>query len=355
MTADALPALDWRVRPASCARSVTRAESISVSEVLIDSYLMDVAFSGNKCRIDWLNATFPQPDDLGLEGLARFLSGLIGVRVGLELDGGMFGFTERYRMHAVLDDPVEIGAIAKGGESQKGRWLLNLNGKGCGLVPAEGWARVEQLLRDLSAEISRVDLALDFLAGEYSVDDALTMYSEGAFISRGRNPDLDIQGGWYEGSKKGRTVYVGKFKNGKVLCVYEKGRQLGTDTDWTRYEVRIGNRDRVVPLGVLTSPDRYFVGAYPALRDLLQAAAQEIPTSREEAKSTISAGLFHLSRCYGKYLHQIVQAADCDITDLIEEVRITGIPKRLDPAYSRHIGWEGVKEELRLRRERKLK
>lgn len=318
----------WRLRPvpadgatAPSARAVTRVESSSTT-----------AQDSPRAKIDWLNATFEKPA-MTVHGLVRFLDGLMPGRLDATLDGGLFGFTERYRLQLRLDDgaKVEVGAIALGGESQVGKWLLQLNGKGCGMVT--DWESVQELLEGLGAAISRVDLAVDFLEGEYSVDDALTLYDTGAFINRGRNPELDTQGSWHESGHKGRTMYVGKLKHGKTLCVYEKGRQLGMpDSDWTRFEVRLGNRDRVIPLSVLTNPDEAFVGAYPALRDLLEAAALEIPTQREETKGTLAHALYHMRRCFGAHAHQAMEATGCTAGDLIEEVRVHRMPRKLDPS-----------------------
>lgn len=319
--------ISWRLRPsavgaeAPSARAVTRVESSTPQQE-----------PARAAKIDWLNATFDKPA-MSVHGLMAFMSGVMGRSLAATLDGGLFGFTERHRMTAQLDDgaKVEVGSIACGGESQKGRWLLQLNGKGCGLV--KDWDSVQELLTGLDAAISRVDLAVDFLGGEYTVDDALTLYDTGAFINRGRNPELDTQGAWHEQGTKGRTMYVGKLKNGKTLCVYEKGRQLNMpDSDWTRFEVRLGNRDRVIPLDVLTNPDRYFTGAYPALAHMLEAAAEEVPTLREEVKGSLAHGLHHLKRCYGKYMHQAIETTGCSAVDLVEEVRIVGIPKKVEPA-----------------------
>ncbi|MDR0202574.1 MAG: replication initiation factor domain-containing protein [Delftia acidovorans] len=319
----------WRLRPAGAAapsaRAVTRVESSSTTSTSESS-------ATRAAKIDWLNATFDQPA-MSVHGLISFVGQLMGRPLTAELDGGLFGFTERHRVTARLDDgaKVEIGSIALGGESQKGRWLLQLNGKGCGLVT--DWTSLQELLEGLDATISRVDLAVDFLDGEYTVDDALTLWDQGAFINRGRNPELDTQGAWHESGTKGRTMYVGKLKNGKTLCVYEKGRQLNMpDSDWTRYEVRLGNRDRVIPLDVLTNPDKYFTGAYPALAHMLEAAAEEIPTVREEVKGSLAHGLHHAQRCYGKYFHQAMEATGCNAFDLVEEVRVIGIPRKVEPS-----------------------
>lgn len=37
------------------------------------------------------------------------------------------------------------------------------------------WPSLQELLEGLGATLSRVDLAVDFLNGEYTVDDALTL------------------------------------------------------------------------------------------------------------------------------------------------------------------------------------
>ncbi len=335
------PGGGWRLRRegaprVASARAVTRVESSSTS-----------ASTGRAAKIDWLNATFDTPK-MSLGGLMAFLDGCMTVSgLSAKLDGGLFGFTERHRITAMLADGarVEVGAIARGGESQKGRWLLQLNGKGCGMV--NDWPSLQELLEGLGAVISRVDLAVDFLGGEHSVDEALDLYHEGAFINRGRNPDLDTQGAWHAEGKKGRTVYIGKLKNGKTLCVYEKGRQLkDLDSDWTRYEVRLGNRDRVIPLDVLTNPDKYFVGAYPALAHMLEAAAEEIPTLRDETKTTLAHLTYHMERCYGKTIHQVMSVTGVSAADLVDEVRVIGLPKRVDPAGgSSGVAWADLQAQ----------
>src|SRR5690606_25496149 len=106
---------------------------------------------------------------------------------------------------------------------------------------------------------------LDFLAGEHTVDEAVTLFELGGFQLGGRAPQTRLDGDWLGGTY-GRTFYVGSGKSGKLLRVYEKGKQLGdAASDWTRFEVQIGSRDRVIPLRVLTERDAFFAGCYPAL------------------------------------------------------------------------------------------
>jgi phage replication initiation protein len=191
---------------------------------------------------------------------------------------------------------------------------------------------MQALLEDLGAKLTRVDLALDFLEGEYTVDDAVRMYADGGFTGAGRPPSSSLAGDWL-GGVAGRTLYVGKATNGKLLRVYEKGKQLGNaDSAWTRYEVQLGARDRVIPLDVLTRPDSYFAGCYPVLAQLVEAAAEKIKTSQTQGHVTLGHLLYHLKRCYGKVLGVIRDVCGVDSSELVEEVRLVGVPRRLQPS-----------------------
>lgn len=333
----------WRLRRegaprSSSTRSVTRVESSTPA----------AQYENRAAKLDWMNVTFDHPP-MSLHGLLEFLSDCMVGPLSAKLDGGLFGFTERWRLSLRMTDGtlIEVGAVAMGGESQKGRWLLQLTGKGCGLV--RDWPSLQELLEGFAATLSRIDLAVDFLDGEYTVDDAVDLYEDGAFINRGRNPEFDAQGAWNQDGKKGRTVYIGKLKNGKSLCVYEKGKQLNDlDSKWNRFEVRLGNRDRVIPLDVLTNPDKYFVGAYPALAGLLESAAEEIPTVHTEVKTSIAHLLHHMSRCYGKAIHQTMQLTACSTADLVEEMRVVGLPRRVEPASaSAGLAWPELQAQIR--------
>jgi len=261
-------------------------------------------------------------------GLVEFIGRLCGRPMWSVEAGGLFGFAVRAKLFAYSRGMAdEVGAICYGGEAQAGKWLLQLTGKGCKLV--EDWEGLAELLEGFGAKLTRVDLAVDFLAGEYTVDDAVSMHQRGEFTSAGRPPSTSVDGDWLDGVH-GRTLYVGRSVNGKMLRVYEKGKQLGDlSSPWVRYEVQLGNRDRVIPLEVLTERDKYFAGCYPALERMLDFAGETIPTTRTETQVSLSFLLHHLRRCYGKLLHSVREAAGVQDTDLIEEVRVIGVPRRV--------------------------
>jgi len=298
-------------------------------------------------KVDWLNATFDQPP-MSLSGLISFLGCCMGDRpIAGELDGGLFGFTERHKLKVYLGGVlVEVGAIARGGEAQRGRWMLQLTGKGCGMVT--DWSSLRELLEGFNAKITRLDLAVDFLDGEHTVDEAVSMVESDQFTSHGRRPSTSVAGDWLDGVH-GRTLYVGKAANGKMLRVYEKGKQLGDlGSDWVRFEVQLGNRDRVIPFDAMTDCDRFFAGAYPALASLLEAAAERIPTTQTETVTNLGHLLYHLRRCYGKALHQAQESSGATHTDLFEEFRVIGIPKRVKPSgVVAGLNWAELQAQIR--------
>ena len=321
--------------PAPSPRPVTRGESTPHVE------------QAPRAKVDWLNCTFPAPA-MSAPGLVAFLGDICGAGMSAKQDGGLFGFSERHRLFlSVQGAKVEVGALAMGGESQGGKWLLQLTGKGCGMV--QDWDSLRELLEGFGATITRLDLALDFIEGEHTVDDAMDMLEAGEFTSRGRTPSAMQMGGWNAGNKAGRTLYVGKSQNGKMLRVYEKGKQLGDEnSQWTRFEVQLGNRDRVIPLDAMTSPDRYFAGAYPALERLIECAAEAIPTTQTETITNLGHLMHHLRRCYGKALHQAQSVTGAHESELIEEIRVIGIPRRVKPAgIVAGLAWPELQAQIR--------
>jgi phage replication initiation protein len=279
-------------------------------------------------KVDWLNCTF-KPGNLSIVALIAKLSNIMRRPVtGVDEKKGLRGYTDSVTLMAHVGSRKQaMGFIAFGGEAQQGTWLLSIPGGGCSLI--ERWDEMRDLLEDLNAKVTRLDLAVDFLEGEYTVDDAVAFYHAGKFTSSGRPPATSQAGDWL--NVKERTLYIGKAKNGKVLRAYEKGQQLGNpNSKWTRYEVQLGNRDRVIPLDALVNRDKYFAGAYPVLAELINSASEKIPTTRTEGETTLSHLLYHLRRTYGKTIDVLSATEGFEISSLVEEVRVCGVPRRVN-------------------------
>lgn len=319
---------------AASPRAVTRGES------------PEAAHQPQAAKVDWLNATFRAPA-MSPEAFVALLGRMLGRPVSAIAGHGMLGFETTYKLTAHHgSERSAIGCIALGGESQMGRWLLQLTGSGCGFV--HDWLGMAALLDDLDARVTRLDLAVDFLDGQHTVDDAVAVYQMGGFTGAGRPPSTSLAGDWL-GGELGRTLYVGKSRNGKMLRVYEKGRQLGApESEWVRYEVQFGNKDRVIPTAALIERDAFFAGAYPALADMLQDGAKSIATDQVAGEVSLAHLLHHLKRSFGKVLATAERHFGATPADLVQELRVIGLPKRVNPSsVGAGVTWEGVCSRLR--------
>jgi len=287
----------------------------------------------NRALVDWMTCTFVMQAEQA-SAMVRAIGFAIGKPVQAVERRVRYGFSEGVVIHAWTGrEFVEVGTLCWGGEAQRGRAMLEIPGSACGLVD---WPAMRDLVESLpESRLTRVDVAVDLHDGAYSVDDAVSWVGEGRFNCKGRNPSTRVDGDWLPvmsgqgASQKGRTLYVGKASNGKGLRVYEKGRQLGDpDSEWVRFEVQFGNRDRVLPFELLTEPDRFFAGAYPALEVVLGASGDRIATISNVAEITIGRVLEWMRASAGKWLHVAVDSG-IPVSDLVEEVRVRAMPRRV--------------------------
>ncbi|MGC5932584.1 replication initiation factor domain-containing protein [Ralstonia pseudosolanacearum] len=197
------------------------------------------------------------------------------------------------------------GYIALGGTSQRATMLVNITGQGC-IAARPGWeGRLYDFLSSVARRpsITRVDLAHDCMQGEYTVEQADQWYDDGLFSLSSHAPTCEHRGDWKKPTGKGRSLYVGLRRNGKLCRVYEKGMEQGDESSpWVRFEVEVRNNKRVIPLDVLLDPSGYFVGAYPCLRFFEQGCTPlRIEVKRKAAEINVDASLRNIRASYGKY------------------------------------------------------
>lgn len=146
-----------------------------------------------------------------------------------------------------------------------------MNASVCALVPI--WHTVQQWGKSIGAKITRIDLAHDDFLGEtVNIEKAKAWYYEGGFTSNGRPPAAKFIDDM--GSGKGKTLYIGKRQNGKMLRIYEKGRQLGdSSSPWVRVELELRGKNRLIPWDAVNSPATYLAGGY-LLWSLVEASKQ---------------------------------------------------------------------------------
>jgi phage replication initiation protein len=257
------------------------------------------------------------------------LGGVLGESVN-----GMFGYENGVRFYVPVGGrAVHVGRVDFGGAHHGGRARLDLSGAGCSRV--RDWSQLRTVFEGwVDAKLTRVDLAVDALEGEFSVDDAVIWYESGDFraSAQGAQPRHSLIGDWLGAPKHGRTIEVGRRENGKMCRVYEKGRQLGDQASaWTRFEVELRNNDRDLPWDVLTECDKYFAGAYRCLEQLIGVVGERIKTHQKEGEIALSVMKGHATTAYGQVL-DVLRVLGLSAQQIVDEISRPGIPRRLERA-----------------------
>ncbi len=187
---------------------------------------------------------------------------------------GRNGYSKTVNMGWKTDERIKYGFFGWGnGDKQGGTVCLYVSGVGL-TAALDGW---ENRLHDWikayapSCKITRIDLAHDFLKGEYTLLQAYSDWAAGKFKSGNTQPNAEMAGvGWLNAPDGGRTLYVGSRKNGsRLVRVYEKGIEQGDKSSpWVRFELQMRNRDIVIEHEILLNPGEYLTGAYPICEEL---------------------------------------------------------------------------------------
>lgn len=285
------------------------------------AFVDQVSFTG-KCA-DIPGCWFTDRDFASL--LSPVLEEIFGFGVVADRGRGL----NYYESSFILGD--SWGSVCVGG--QAGTFLVQLTGAGA-IASRGGWEkRLHDWLSSIpSARITRLDLAHDDYSGEsYSPIQARDDYTSGKFNNGGRRPSCEQRGNWIYPDDSGLTFYVGKRQNGKLLRVYEKGKQLGGLSGqfpaWVRTELELHNEGREIPLDALTNPGPYLAGAYPALAWISEESCR-IATKQKALQVTFEKSVAMVKNQVGRYinaLRQVYASAD----EVLDKITRPGIPDRL--------------------------
>ena len=187
--------------------------------------------------------------------------------VDLEVKKGMDFYKSRW---SITLSGVEVGWVGFLASSDSPRKKAqaktvhaSLYGAACTFAQ-NGWNMALADLVDASkAKLTRADLALDFFDGiDGGIDSVRADYRNGLCNVGGRKLKFSMVGDWE--NEHDRSVYIGSRESGKCTNVYEKGDQLyghQTNNEWIRFELRYGNKLRVLSTDMLRRPDDFFAGA----------------------------------------------------------------------------------------------
>lgn len=282
-----------------------------------------------KALIDWLGFTVKPPGGISPFWLRPFLRDVFGIppEQWVLTNHGWSGYRH-------LVELGSFGRLGYGGDNQHGTVHVELNAHAC--AQALDWRIVKSWGEVNGARITRVDLAHDDPSGKVvNIDVVREWHAMGGFNSSGRPPTVRFIDDC--GSGEGKTFYVGKRKNGKLVRCYEKGRQLGEPSSpWFRIEVELRDKHRVIPWDVLTRPGCYFAGAYPCL-EKLGDTPERIRTIQRALKISYDKMERWVRSAAGPALNVMCEAHEGDAVAVLERVVRNRVPKRLQgfPATER--------------------
>ncbi len=283
--------------------------------------------------IDWFSFTFDGAfvDSCPGQQFVGWFQDWMNSPICGEDGNGLHGFQHSVTYSTVrLGELLPVAVVAWGGANQRNKVYVSINGSGCSLIG--DWRKVKRMVETFEANITRVDVAVDALHGEFTVDDAATWYEQSGFNAGGRKPLYSVDGDWLSPTGAGRTFYVGRRKNGKYCRIYEKGKQLGNcESSWTRFEVELHNTDREIPYDIISHPSEYFSGCYPCCEGLVQHGAQRIKTLRAEHEISLEHLITYCKAAYGKLIHVMRFKATTPDEEslLLDELAVKGVPRRL--------------------------
>ena len=217
------------------------------------------------------------------------------------------------------------GFLATGGNNDTIQ--IYINGDGCAVI--RDWREFHKRCKELDVRITRIDLAHDDYKGKHNIKTAVAMFKAGKFASGGRMPKCSQAGNWIMEDGLGKTFYVGSRKSGKLLRVYDKGKEQGDPkSNWVRWEVEL-KRDKIdIPLEAIIFPTRYFTGSYRNAFDWINGERTYMQTIAKKAKIRLDAAIGNAKNQYGKLINALSElgySSEQIVRKLVRE----GIPYRL--------------------------
>lgn len=294
-------------------------------------------YSPQVAHIDWLGFTVQLSETRNMVWLINELRQFFP-NITLKPTGkGWFGYDVRHDIQH-LNDNVNLGLIAHGGDSQRGTASIQLNAQGCSLI--QDWQSLQLWGSQNAKKITRIDLAHDDFEGTtLSIANALEWHQQGMFSHNGsRQGQTAVKATLIDdlASGDGKTFYVGRRGSGKLLRIYEKGRQLGDKlSNWVRAEVELKDKDRVIPWDALINPSHYLAAAYPCLAYLSETQVK-IKTIKKAVSTSIDAAVHHLRQMGGMLINVMLMQHHGDALEVVSRLKRDGVPKRL-VNYASHL------------------
>lgn len=288
--------------------------------------------ASNIALVDFLGFTIPPAEGRDLGWLRETLHTLFHIPANAWEPTGYkwSGYTNRINLATpVYRGESRFGLVAYGGQHQKGTMHVSLSGQGCKLIT--DWQAVAAFLASADARLTRCDLAHDdFEAKTVTMKKAVDWYHSGGFNSGGRKPKHTVNGDWLDPeSPDGLTLNIGKREYGKFTRIYEKGKEQGdTKSPWIRAETEWRNKDRHLPIEMLTQPGKYLAGAHPCF-GYLSLEQDKVKTIRKTGTIAYDQMVKHLRIVAGKAVGVMMEKHQGNAAAVVQQLVREGVPRRL--------------------------
>lgn len=187
----------------------------------------------NRILIDWFEFTLP--DDFLVRGRYHTL------KHRLRIEGASFRSAPR-GMHGYKSQLIYGNArILLGGSEGMGVHVI-LSGEAIRQMSGDLLKLVDWVLHH-EGKISRIDLALDDVTGELSLDRVKRTVRAGAVSCRAKTYRRMESGSLSTGTVTGETFYFGSAQSRTQYRIYDKAAEQNTDGHWVRCEGQYRNEN----------------------------------------------------------------------------------------------------------------
>lgn len=255
--------------------------------------------------------------------------------------GGMFTYEKSATLYR---HGINSGMVAWG--ANNGGCMVSFSGSGCAGLDIP---KLHNMLKKMpNVKITRLDIAYDDMNGKRDINHYVRALEEGQFCKTNQAPNFSfIQTGCLQKLSKlhqqeyrakhgwqkrydmvadaGNTLYVGSRRSGKMARMYEKGKQLNSETqqEWVRAELELRAIDRIISLDALLNIDGIFAAAYPAF-EFVSEERLEVPTNQRKkiVLATNDRLVKYQKLAYGKhvnFMRHILELSDTDIVNLLTD------------------------------------
>lgn len=171
------------------------------------------------------------------------------------------------------------------------------------------------------ARLTRIDFAFDDYVGTFPLEYWTEQLPDGFRFSTGGRPSrIERRGNWDHPDGRGRTLQIGSRERGKLLRIYEKGKQLGDpDSPWVRVELELHSKAFQIKPRDLLEPSAILLGAYPCLAVLADVEeTRRLDTVEKTAQISLQRCIEILRTQYGRHLNVFRQMlGDTECLDLL--------------------------------------